>query len=181
VNVKAPTTADKDVVDGWIEKCVVDLPELDPEVEGLVDRIYLLNKQLRKSLEQTLVGFGLSYGEWGVLGKLRSAGPPYRRSPGELAELSQLSSGAMTNRLDRLERAGFVRRLPDPNDRRGIQVELTDDGLRIWRESVGVQAAKEEFIASALDQAEKEQLNMLLRRLVNAFEHNPGALPPAET
>jgi DNA-binding MarR family transcriptional regulator len=179
--VNKSSTAEKDVVDGWIAECLVDLPNLDPEVEGIVDRISLLDKKIKKSMEQTLVEFGLTFNEWGLLGKLRSAGPPYRRSPGELAELSQLSSGAMTNRLDRLERAGFVRRLPDPSDRRGIQVELTEAGLDAWRDSVGVQAAKEAFIASALDEAEKEQLNMLLRRLVNAFERNPGALPPAET
>jgi DNA-binding MarR family transcriptional regulator len=77
----------------------------------------------------------------------------------------------MTNRLDRLEAAGLVRRLPDPDDRRAIQVELTDQGHRAWEDSVGVQAAKEELIASAaLNANEREQLNRLLRRLMLAFE-----------
>jgi DNA-binding MarR family transcriptional regulator len=109
-----------------------------------------------------------------VLGALRSAGEPYRRSAGALASVLDLSSGAMTNRLDRMESAGLVRRLPDPDDRRGVKVELTDKGMRLWHESVGVQAQKEALLASALTAKEKEQLNGLLRRLVLAFETIAG-------
>ena len=80
----------------------------------------------------------------------------------------------MTNRLDKLEAAGLVHRLPNPDDRRGIQVELTERGLATWQESVGVQARKEALIASALREGEKEQLNALLRRLMLAFERGEG-------
>ena len=80
----------------------------------------------------------------------------------------------MTSRLDKLEHADLVRRLPDPDDRRGIQVELTEKGLETWRKSVGVQARKEALIASALGEDEKEQLNALLRRLMLAFERGEG-------
>jgi DNA-binding MarR family transcriptional regulator len=80
----------------------------------------------------------------------------------------------MTNRLDRLEAADLVRRLPDPSDRRAIQVELTDKGARVWEEAVGAQAAKEGLIASALGLEEKEQLNALLRRLMLGFERMDG-------
>jgi len=76
----------------------------------------------------------------------------------------------MTNRIDRLERAGLVRRLPDPKDRRALQVELTDDGHRVWKESTGAQAAKEATIASTLDESEKDELTALLRRLMLSFE-----------
>jgi DNA-binding MarR family transcriptional regulator len=76
----------------------------------------------------------------------------------------------MTNRLDRLEEAGFVRRLPDPDDRRSIQVELTDEGHRLIDESIGAQAAKEGVIASTLDDVERKELNALLRRLMLAVE-----------
>jgi DNA-binding MarR family transcriptional regulator len=89
---------------------------------------------------------------------------------GQLAKWADLSSGAMTNRLDRLEQAGFVRRVPDPDDRRGVLVELTDAGRRVWEESVSAQAAKESLIAAALDKDEKRQLNALLRRLMLEFE-----------
>jgi DNA-binding MarR family transcriptional regulator len=69
-----------------------------------------------------------------------------------------------------MESAGLVRRLPDPDDRRGVKVELTDKGMRLWHESVGVQAEKEKLLAGALSATEKKRLNDLLRRLVLAFD-----------
>ncbi len=96
---------------------------------------------------------------------------PYRGSPGKLAEHLELSSGAMTNRLDRLEEDGLIRRLPDPSDRRGVQVELTEAGQKAYKESTVTQASKEALIASALNRREQEQLNGLLRRLMIAFEN----------
>ena len=79
----------------------------------------------------------------------------------------------MTNRLDRLEEAGLVRRLPDPGDRRSIQVELTEAGAQRYRESVAAQAAKEALIAASLDSGEQQRLNALLRRLMITFERDP--------
>ncbi len=76
----------------------------------------------------------------------------------------------MTNRLDRLEEAGLIKRLPDPTDRRGVQVELTEAGHKAYEESLTTQAAKEGLIAAALNQREKEQLNDLLRRLMIGAE-----------
>src|SRR6266480_4820126 len=107
-------------------------------------------------------------------------GMVYRSSPGRLARIMELSSGAMTNRLDRLEEAGLLRRLPDPDDRRGILVELTADGKRVYEEAVGVQARKEALVASALTVAEKKQLNALLRRMMLEFERAEGGPPPEE-
>jgi DNA-binding MarR family transcriptional regulator len=87
----------------------------------------------------------------------------------------------MTNRLDRLESAGLVRRLPDPSDRRALQIELTEAGWQAWQDSVGVQAQKEALVASALNDAEKDQLNALLRRLMLQFEAEAAeAHAPAE-
>ena len=76
----------------------------------------------------------------------------------------------MTNRLDRLESAGLIRRLPDPNDRRGVVVELTAAGSKAYEESTAAQAAKEGLIASALNAKEKDELNNLLRRLMLVAE-----------
>ena len=121
-------------------------------------------------MEETLGDFGLAWGEWSVLGQLRLGGPPHRRSPGQLAGHEGLSSGAMTNRLDRLEERGLVQRLPDLKDRRGIQVELTQEGHELWLKTVDAQAAKEATLASALTEREQHQLNKLLRRAVRAFE-----------
>jgi DNA-binding MarR family transcriptional regulator len=143
-------------------------------VEAIVDRIGGIHRRLKQAMEDTLAEFDLSWGEWQLLTSLRWAGPPHRRSPGDLARKLELSSGAMTNRLDRLERAGLVQRLPDPEDRRGVQVELTAEGLRIWQRSVGVQAEKEAIIAAALEPEEMEELNRLLRRIMIELERREG-------
>jgi DNA-binding MarR family transcriptional regulator len=160
-----------DHVDRWLEEIRTELPaDLDLTVEGIVDRIQGINRRLQRVVEETLSAYGLSQGEWKVLSSLRWAGAPYRRSAGDLARIAELSSGAMTNRLDQLEQSGLVRRLRDPDDRRGVLVELTAEGRKVWEEALGVQAAKEALFASALTKAEREQLNALLRRLMLEFE-----------
>jgi DNA-binding MarR family transcriptional regulator len=121
-------------------------------------------------LDETLADFDLTEGEWKALNQLRLAGPPHRRSAGQLAKWAELSSGAMTNRIDRMEEAGLVRRVPDPDDRRGVLVELTGAGHKAWEDSVSAQAAKESLVAAALTKDEKRQLNALLRRLMLEFE-----------
>jgi DNA-binding MarR family transcriptional regulator len=160
----------RDKVDDWLAEIGDELPGVDLTVEAIVNRIQHLTRRLKMQMEETLADHDLSPGEFQVLCSLEWGGPPYCSTPGKLAKRSDLSSGAMTNRLDRLERAGLVERLPDPADRRGILVRMTDPGRKKWEEALGAQAAKESLIASALDEEEKEQLNGLLRRLVLAFD-----------
>jgi DNA-binding MarR family transcriptional regulator len=160
---------EQDHVDRWLADH--KLPgAVDPEVEGIVDRINGLRRRLIRMLDETLADFGLSNGEWKVLTHLQLDGPPYRKSVGQLAKWAELSSGAMTNRIDRLEEDGLVRRVPDPDDRRGVLVELTDKGRKAWEDSVSAQAEKESLIAAALSDKEKKQLNALLRRMMREFE-----------
>jgi len=160
----------QDRTDRWLSTLEVELPGVDLEVEAMVNRIQSLSKRLRTSMDETLAEHGLSGAEFQVLCGLKWQGPPHRNTPGRLAKSSDLSSGAMTNRLDGLERRGLIRRLPDPDDRRGVLVELTDEGDAAWETALGAQGAKEALIASALDDDEKDQLNSLLRRLMLAFE-----------
>jgi len=164
---KQGASEERDHIDRWLDQH--NLP-VDREVEGIVDRINGLRRRFHKMLDETLAEYGLSDGEWHALGHLQLSGPPYRRSAGQLAKRGELSSGAMTNRLDRLEGAGFVRRVPDPDDRRGVLVELTEAGRKVWKSSVKAQAAKESLVAAALDDDEKLELNALLRRLMLEFE-----------
>ena len=127
---------ERDHVDRWLESAwLEDMPFLDLEVEGIVDRMNGLSRRLRRRLNAVIEEHGLTYQEWDVLGALRQAGPPFRRSAGSLAKSTELSSGAMTNRLDRLEKSGLVKRLPDPDDRRGVLVELTKAGEKKWVEA----------------------------------------------
>jgi DNA-binding MarR family transcriptional regulator len=165
----------EDYIDAKLPDWKRELPDLDLTVEGIVQRIDALHGYLKRSMSETLAEHGLKLGEWSVLGQLRRVGPPYRLSPGELTSHGELSSGAMTNRLDRLEEAGLVRRLPNPDDRRSVLVELTDAGHQAWEGLADDQGVKEANVVSGtLSGREREQLNNLLRRLMIAFEqHGP--------
>ncbi len=167
------TTADTDDltdhVDGHLGEIAGTFPDMDIDVEGIVERIQGIERRLRLAMEETLDDHGLSYGEWKVLARLHYA-TDHTSTPGELSAKLELSSGAMTNRIDQLERAGFVRRYPDPTDRRGVRVEMTEDGKRIWIESTNAQAIKEALVASALTKDEQHQLNGLLRKMMLELE-----------
>jgi DNA-binding MarR family transcriptional regulator len=160
----------QDHVDRFLETINLVFPGLDLEVEGIVDRIAGISRRLNRTMDETLAEFGLDSAEHKALSVLAQAGAPYRSTPGRLAERMDLSSGAMTNRLDRLEQAGLIRRLPDPDDRRRVVVELTDHGRETYRDAVGVQAKKEALVTAALNEREKAQLNTLLRQLMLEFE-----------
>src|SRR6478672_874433 len=158
-----PVGEERDHIDKFIEEIKDELPpELDLGVEGAVERIMGLSRRLNKMMEETLAERDLTWGEFKLLGRLVFQGSPYRLSPGKLAEHLELSSGAMTNRLDRLEEAGYVRRMPDPDDRRGVKVELTPAGEAAWDRAASVQGRREAFFASALTPDEQRQLNVLL-------------------
>jgi DNA-binding MarR family transcriptional regulator len=170
----AKAAEQEDSIDRMVALWAPHLPAIDLEVETIVQRVQKLQRYIRRRMDETLADVGLAWSEWEVLGHLRLSGEPYRSSPGELAKHGEVSSGAMTARLDRLEERGFVRRLPDPDDRRGVLVELTDAGLEAYFAAVDVQAAKEAAIAQALTKQERAQLNGLLRKVVVGFEE-PGS------
>jgi DNA-binding MarR family transcriptional regulator len=173
---KRGTVTERDAVDAQLEVWGRELPDLDLETEGVVERIGKLEYYIDRLLGETLEQFGLTHGEWRLMGHLRYSGAPYHGKPGKLADHLGLSSGAMTNRLDNMERRGLIRRLPDPDDRRGVIVELTAEGHELWETSVGAQAQKEALVATALDESERAELNDLLRKLMNAFREAHGPL-----
>ena len=178
-NPSVPATrprVEPDQVDASLEVWARELPDLDLETEGIVERIHFIERYVDRAMRETLDDFELTLGEYKLAMHLRYGGPPYRGKPGKLAKWLGLSTGAMTNRLDNMERRGLVRRLDDPDDRRGVIIELTDDGKDLWDRAVGVQAEKESIVANALDAEERRQLNDLLRRLMNAFERDHGPL-----
>lgn len=158
-----------DRLDDSIRVWAREVPELNALTEGIVERMQFLAKAFDRSLDETLTQYGLDRHAYYLLAWLRKHGAPYRRSPGELAADMRLSSGAMTNRLDRVEAAGLIRRLPDPNDRRGTIIEPTEAGNATWDSTTGTAARREAMIASVLEPAEREELHRLLRRLMRAF------------
>jgi DNA-binding MarR family transcriptional regulator len=161
----------KDSVDRIIEDFTTEYPGVDPAVEGIVTRIHRLSKYIKKSLGDTAGTLDLSLGDWDILSSLTCVTGTRTMSPGQLSAKVQLSSGAMTSRLDKLEEAGLVRRSRDPHDRRGVQVEATDAGRALWDKAVDIQAAKEKMFADPLTAEEKELLNTLLRKMMLSFEN----------
>jgi len=157
----------KDSIDEFVERACRIFPRLDPEVEGAVDRICKLNKRFETMLEHEVETFGLNKGEFRVLITLRQHNDDFTMSPGELGDELLLSSGAMTNRLDRLEAAGLIAREPDP------------EGLRKIDEAVNAAAHNESAVVSVLSPTERKRLNALLRKLMLSFEVKPMAMAAA--
>ncbi len=166
----------KDSIDEFVERACRIFPRLDPEVEGAVDRICKLNKRFETMLEHAVEAFDLNKGEFKVLITLRQHNDDFTMSPGELGDELLLSSGAMTNRLDRLESAGLIAREPHPDDRRALIVRLTPEGLRRIDEAVNEAAHNEFAVVSVLSAVEQKRLNSLLRKLMLSFEVKPRAV-----
>src|SRR5690242_11569079 len=119
--------------------------DIDPEVEAIVDRIGGINRRIKRAMEATLAEYDLPHADWQVLCSLRLRLPDHRNYPGDLAVDLDLSSGAMTSRLDRLEQLGYIRRLPAPGDRRAVVVELTTEGRDAWDRAASLQGRREAF------------------------------------
>ncbi|MEW9310088.1 MarR family winged helix-turn-helix transcriptional regulator [Labrys portucalensis] len=144
-----------------------DLPSLPMAVFGRLSDAS--ERVLRDHMNPLFATAGLQPGEFDVLATLRRSGEPYMLSPTRLYEAAMISSGGMTNRLDRLERAGLVERRPDPNDRRGKLIALTEAGKIVIDETIARHVANEQRLLSVLTQAEQETLDSLLRKLITAL------------
>jgi DNA-binding MarR family transcriptional regulator len=169
------TMTQADHIDAFLTRIDEAGIKLDLEVEGIVDRIGSINRRMHNALKETLAAYRLTPEDWHVLSRLRIRKEGRLSSPGALARDLELSSGAMTSRLDRLEELGLIRRLRDAGDRRGVVVELTEEGRERWDAAAEIQGRKEAFFASALSHEEQVQLNALLRKIMLAFEaREPG-------
>jgi DNA-binding MarR family transcriptional regulator len=160
----------EDSVDFCIDDITCRFSVIDPVVEGVVDRMATINKHIGRAFEDTLAGHGINHGEYRLLLRLATRSKDNRMSAGDLSRALLLSSGAMTNRIDRLETAGLVRRVPDPKDRRGVLVELTERGVELIDGAVTEQAAKEADVLGVLGAKELATLNDLLRKVLSSLE-----------
>jgi DNA-binding MarR family transcriptional regulator len=141
-------------------------PDLDVSPTQTLQRITRLALLQSASFARVFARHGLTWGEYLVLAALRRAGPPYQLNPTTLFNAVILSSGAMTNRLDRLEAMGLVERLPDPADRRGRLVALTDRGRELVDAAALDHLENEQHLLSSLGAKERGQLAGLLRKLL---------------
>jgi DNA-binding MarR family transcriptional regulator len=156
----------RDHVDRIFEQWAVERPDLDRSAMAVLARILRAARIVDLEMDRVFAEDGLHRGEFDVLATLRRAGNPYRLNPTDLSATALLSTGAMTNRLDRLESAGLVRRLPDPEDRRGVLVELTAEGRSLIDRVLTAHVRNEERILESLTDADRRQLTRLLRKLL---------------
>ncbi len=148
-----------------------ELPEIPTGAMGTIGRLLRAAALIERQLAGPLGEKGLNGGEFDVLATLRRSGAPYRLTPTHLAQNLMLSSGAMTNRVDRLEARGLVRRLADPGDRRGVLIELTNQGQELVEVAVALHAANEEqVLRTVLPNADRQQLDAALRALLAGLE-----------
>ncbi|MER7563405.1 MarR family transcriptional regulator [Streptomyces sp. NPDC097941] len=162
----------KDAVDAIIEQWAAVRPDLDTRAMEVFGRIYRLSRAMGDRVEKAYAPYGISRGEFDVLATLRRAGEPYTLSPRRLSSTLMLTTGGMTGRLDKLERADLLRRSPDPHDRRGLQVTLTEKGLAVIDEAVGAGLAAQTEALSTLDDEQADQLADLLRALLEGTQNS---------
>jgi DNA-binding MarR family transcriptional regulator len=156
----------RDEVDTIVEAWARERPDLDVAPMEVLSRISRLARHLDRLRGNAFSAHGLESWEFDVLAALRRSGPPYRLSPGQLLRETLVTSGTMTNRVDRLVERGLVRRHDHPNDRRGVLVELTDAGRDVVDAALAELMAAERRIIAALDVADHDQLTRSLRLLL---------------
>jgi DNA-binding MarR family transcriptional regulator len=152
-------------------------PGLDLSGMAVVARLLRVAHRFDEAQDEFFAALGLKPGWLDVLGALRRAGDPYRLTPTRLSEEALISTAGMTNRLDRLEQARLIQRLPDPDDRRGILVELTDEGLELVDAAVDAHRGLSRRLLGALDNRERDELDGLLKKLLLPLDRGEAPAP----
>jgi DNA-binding MarR family transcriptional regulator len=161
---------DGDEVDRIVAAWRHERSDLDVEPLEVLSRVSRLARHLDRARAAAFAEHGLETWEFDVLAALRRAGSPYELSPGQLVTQTLVTSGTMTNRVDRLTGRGLVQRLPDPRDRRGVIVRLTPDGLRTVDDAFAGLLQRERALLSGLTGRERALLAGLLRRVLAPFD-----------
>ncbi|WP_180899429.1 MarR family winged helix-turn-helix transcriptional regulator [Martelella soudanensis] len=159
-----------DHVDRILAQWQAERPDLDVGPMGVMGRLKRLQVHLSRGLETVFARYGLNAASFDVLATLRRSGPPYALSPSDLMDWTMVSSGTMTNRIDRLAEAGFVSRKRNPEDGRGFGIALTEKGFALIDEAVSAHVGNQHALISQLSAEERDQLDRLLVRWLSAFE-----------
>ena len=159
----------RDEVDDLSEAWAHERPDLDLGPVEIFSRLSRLSRHLDLARRDAFSGSGIESWEFDVLAALRRAGDPYELSPGRLLRETLVTSGTMTNRVDRLASRGLVERLPDPADRRGVLVRLTPEGKTAVDGAFEALLEAERLILADLPAREQKKLAALLRTLLAPF------------
>src|SRR5260221_5299032 len=165
----------RDEVDELVVRWRAERPDLDVEPLQVLSRVSRLARHLDRARTAAFAAHGLQAWEFDVLSALRRQGPPYQLSPGALLRATLVTSGTMTNRIDRLAEGGLVRRLPDPQDKRGVLVQLSERGKSVADAALADLLEQEHGLLTGLDDAQREQLASLLRMLLTPFDAHATA------
>ena len=144
----------------------------EPGPIGLFARLARVGLFLDAFQHRCLDPFGLKFVDYSLLRVLQTSGPPHTASPTQLSEILLRSSGGVTQILDRLEAGGYVRRVPDPTDRRKMLAQLTDDGRDIAQRAGAAYARERKRVLRPLSAEEIEQVDAAVRLLLDLFEED---------
>ena len=165
-----PDSLLRDEVDDLVEAWRAQRPDLDVEPMQVLSRISRLARHLDIARRGAFADHGLESWEFDVLSALRRQGPPFQLTPGALLRATLVTSGTMTNRIDRLAAADLVRREPDPSDRRGVLVTLTGQGQERVDAALADLLGRERALLAGLDAGERRHLADLMRILLAPFD-----------
>lgn len=160
----------RDAVDLRRAQWARELPDLDTGPMAVLGRIWRIANRVAPGIEATFKAFGLERGEFDVISTLRRSGAPYRLTPTELYTMLMISSGGLTHRLDRLEKAGLIRREASQADGRSRVVALTEKGVETAEAAFRADMAQEAETLARLGPDDREALAELLRKLALAVE-----------
>ncbi|HLS01201.1 MAG TPA: MarR family transcriptional regulator [Beutenbergiaceae bacterium] len=160
----------QDEVDRIVTAWERERPDLDPAPLQVFSRLSRLARQLELARREAFHTHGLESGAFDVLSALRRAGEPYELTPGKLLAETLVTSGTMTNRINRLARAGYVQRAKDPSDGRVVLVRLTAEGKAVVDAALADLLDWEAELLEGLDDSAQAKLAGLLRRLAAPFE-----------
>ncbi len=157
-----------DYIDKIISQWQVEFPDLDMTTLAIGGRLGQAHRLMRAEMEKNFHAVGLSCSGFDVLATLRRCGKPYTMSPKDLIANTMVTSGTMTNRLDQLEKAGFIIRVPSKTDKRSCLVTLTDDGLAVVEKAIVQNVELHDKLFAAFSPEERKQLNQGLKVLLAA-------------
>ncbi|AXB48254.1 MarR family winged helix-turn-helix transcriptional regulator [Amycolatopsis albispora] len=163
----------QDNVDWRLDQWRTERPDLDPAPMGVVARVQRACRLLERELRDNFARHDLQLWEFDVLGTIRRCGPPFRLTAGQLVEATMVTSGAITNRIDRLAAKGLVTREVDPANRRSVLITLTDEGRELIDRVVVDHLELEARLLGDLGGEDQEQLAGLLRRLLVSLGDHP--------
>lgn len=168
----------RDEVDEIVARWQSERPDLDVAPLEVLSRVSRLARHLDRARRAAFAAHALEIWEFDVLSALRRQGPPFQLSPGALLRATLVTSGTMTNRIDRLAAAGLVSRRRDQEDKRGVLVQLTGPGLRAVDAAMTDLLARERALLTGLDTAQQAELAALLRVLLVPFDAEAAPGPP---